>query len=120
VVAVLYDDPVSGYPRAYTRDDLPRISRYPPQSAGDAPQAAPSPRHYPFEGQVKLLGSVSGELGLRPYLEGLGHEYVVTSSKDGPDAELEKHLSDAEVYVTKVCSFSSRTAQLKPPRRAAC
>jgi len=28
-----------------------------------------------------LLGSVSGELGLRPYLEGLGHTFVVTSDK---------------------------------------
>jgi formate dehydrogenase len=81
----------------YTRSDLPRVTHYPTQTAGDTPQTAPSPHSYPYENQVKLLGSVSGELGLRPYLEKLGHEYVVTSSKDGPDAELEKHLHDAEM-----------------------
>ena len=31
----------------------------------------------------QLLGSVSGELGLRKFLEGLGHTLVVTSDKDG-------------------------------------
>jgi formate dehydrogenase len=39
-----------------------------------------------------LIGCVSGELGLRSYLEGLGHELIVTSDKDGPDSEFEKHL----------------------------
>jgi len=35
---------------------------------------------------------LSGELGLRPYLEKLGHELIVTSDKDGPDSEFENSL----------------------------
>jgi formate dehydrogenase len=29
VVAVLYDDPVHGYPKTYARDDIPKVERYP-------------------------------------------------------------------------------------------
>jgi hypothetical protein len=29
VVCVLYDDPVSGYPKSYPRDGLPKIEKYP-------------------------------------------------------------------------------------------
>lgn len=38
---------------------------------------------------------------MRKYLEGLGHELVVTSSKDGPGCELEKHLHDAEIVISQ-------------------
>ena len=41
------------------------------------------------------LGSVSGALGLTKFLE--GHDFVVTSSKDGPDSVFEKELPDADV-----------------------
>src|SRR3546814_4167599 len=47
------------------------------------------------------LGSVSGELGLRQYLESQGHTLVVTSSKDGPVSVLEKELADAEVVISQ-------------------
>lgn len=36
------------------------------------------------------LGSVSGELGLRGFLEARGHELIVTPDKDGPDSEFER------------------------------
>jgi len=29
VICVLYDDPVEGYPKAYARDDIPKLERYP-------------------------------------------------------------------------------------------
>ena len=29
VLAVLYDDPVDGYPKKYARDDVPKITKYP-------------------------------------------------------------------------------------------
>jgi hypothetical protein len=29
VVCVLYDDPVTGYPKSYARDDIPKLQRYP-------------------------------------------------------------------------------------------
>ncbi|RJL20606.1 NAD-dependent formate dehydrogenase [Paracoccus siganidrum] len=94
VVCVLYDDPIDGYPTSYARDDLPKIDRYPDG------QSLPTPKAIDFT-PGHLLGSVSGELGLRKYVESLGHEFVVTSSKDGPDSELEKHLADAEVVISQ-------------------
>lgn len=94
VVCVLYDDPVDGYPTSYARDDLPKIDKYPDG------QTLPSPKAIDFQPGT-MLGSVSGELGLRKYLESQGHELVVTSSKDGPDSELEKHLHDAEVVISQ-------------------
>ena len=62
VVCVLYDDPVDGYPKSYPRDDLPKIERYP------GGQTLPTPKAIDFK-PGKLLGSVSGELGLRKFLE---------------------------------------------------
>lgn len=94
VVCVLYDDPVTGYPTSYARDDLPKIDGY----AGG--QTLPTPKAIDFQPGT-LLGSVSGELGLRRYLESLGHELVVTSDKDGPDSRLEKELADAEIVISQ-------------------
>jgi formate dehydrogenase len=48
-----------------------------------------------------LLGSVSGELGLRKYLEGAGHTLIVTSDKDGPHSVLERELVDADVIISQ-------------------
>ncbi|PGH57149.1 formate dehydrogenase [Azospirillum palustre] len=94
IVCVLYDDPVTGYPTSYARDDLPKIDGY----AGG--QTLPTPKAIDFQPGT-LLGSVSGELGLRRYLESLGHELVVTSDKDGPDSRLEKELADAEIVISQ-------------------
>ncbi|MBK4216701.1 NAD-dependent formate dehydrogenase [Paracoccus caeni] len=94
VVLVLYDDPVDGYPSSYARDDLPKIDKYPDG------QTLPTPKAIDFT-PGHLLGSVSGELGLRKYLESQGHELIVTSSKDGPDSVLEQHLHDAEVVISQ-------------------
>jgi formate dehydrogenase len=94
VVSVLYDDPITGYPTTYSRSSIPSITRYPDG------QTTPNPKKSLGQ-EVKLYGSVSGELGLRDYLESLGHEYVVTSDKDGVNAELEKHLPDAEVIISQ-------------------
>jgi formate dehydrogenase len=94
VVCVLYDDPVEGYPRSYARDDLPKIDQYP------GGQTLPAPKAIDFKPGT-LLGSVSGELGLRKYLESLGHTLVVTSDKDGPDSVLERELHDAEIVISQ-------------------
>jgi formate dehydrogenase len=94
VVCVLYDDPVDGYPAAYPRDGLPHLDGYPDG------QTLPTPSTIDFTPGA-LLGSVSGELGLRRYLEGSGHELVVTSDKDGEDSEFDQHLSDAEVVISQ-------------------
>jgi len=51
--------------------------------------------------RLPLLGSVSGELGLRKYLASNGHTYVATSSKDGADSVLDKELEDAEIVISQ-------------------
>ena len=94
VLCVLYDDPVDGYPKSYARDDIPKIERYP------GGQTVPSPQGIDFT-PGELLGSVSGALGLRRYLEGLGHTFVVTSDKDGPNSVLERELPDAEIVISQ-------------------
>jgi formate dehydrogenase len=94
VLCVLYDDPVDGFPTSYPRDEIPRIESYP------SGQTAPSPHAIDFvPGQ--LLGSVSGALGLRSYLEGLGHTFIVTSDKDGPGSVFERELPDADVVISQ-------------------
>jgi formate dehydrogenase len=85
VLCVLYEDPVDGYPSSYARDAIPRIERY------DDGQTTPTPERIDFE-PGELLGSVSGELGLRRFLEERGHAFVVTSDKDGPDSVFDRHL----------------------------
>lgn len=100
VVLVLYDDPKGGYPKSYPRDDLPTITHYPDQF-GNPGQTTPSPTKSQVPQDGRLLGCVSGELGLRGYLEANGHELVVTSDKDGDGCELEKHLPDAEIVMSQ-------------------
>ncbi len=94
IICVLYDDPVTGYPTSYARDDLPKLECYPDG------QTLPTPKAIDFEPGT-LLGSVSGELGLRKYLESNGHQLVVTSSKDGADSELDRELHDAEIVISQ-------------------
>jgi formate dehydrogenase len=94
ILCVLYDDPVSGYPKTYARDGLPKLEQYPDG------QTLPTPSAIDFTPGA-LLGSVSGELGLRKYLEDLGHELIVTSDKDGDDSVFDQHLADAEVVISQ-------------------
>ena len=94
IVCVLYDDPIDGYPTAYARDDLPQPERYPDG------QTLPTPKAIDFRPGA-LLGSVSGELGLRKYLESNGHQLVVTSSKDGDGSVLDQELHDAEIVISQ-------------------
>ena len=62
IICVLYDDPVDGYPKTYARDDCPQPKIYPDG------QTLPTPKAIDFKPGT-LLGSVSGELGLRKFLE---------------------------------------------------
>ena len=94
IVCVLYADPVGGYPKSYARDDLPKIDRYP------GGQTLPTPKAIDFKPGT-LLGSVSGELGLRKYLESLGHTFVVTADKDGPKSVFERELLDADIVISQ-------------------
>ena len=94
ILCVLYDDPVAGYPTAYARDDVPKIERYP------GGQTTPTPKRIDFR-PGELLGSVSGGLGLRKFLEGLGHTFVVTSDKEGATSVFERELTDAEIVISQ-------------------
>jgi formate dehydrogenase len=94
ILCVLYDDPISGYPKSYARNDIPKIDHYP------GGQTAPTPKKIDFR-PGELLGSVSGELGLRKYLEGLGHTFVVTSDKEGADSVFERELPDADIVISQ-------------------
>jgi formate dehydrogenase len=94
VLCVLYDDPVTGYPRKYARDSIPHIDHYPDG------QKTPNPTAIDFT-PGQLLGSVSGELGLRKFLESNGHSLVVTADKDGPNSRFEKELIDADVVISQ-------------------
>ena len=94
VLCVLYDDPVGGYPSAYARDDIPRIERY-----FDG-QSTPTPERIDFA-PGELLGSVSGELGLRRFLEDRGHRLIVTADKDGPDSAFEQELPGADIVISQ-------------------
>lgn len=94
VLCVLYDDPVDGYPTSYARDNIPRIERYP------GGQTTPTPRQIDFT-PGQLLGSVSGGLGLRRFLEELGHQFVVTSDKEGENSTFERELPDSDVVISQ-------------------
>ncbi|HYE27259.1 MAG TPA: NAD-dependent formate dehydrogenase [Allosphingosinicella sp.] len=94
ILCVLYDDPDEGYPSGGPRAGLPRIEHYPDG------QTLPTPREIDFT-PGQLLGSVTGALGLRTWLEGEGHQLVVTSDKDGPDSEFERELADADVVISQ-------------------
>ena len=94
VLCVLYDDPVDGYPPAYARVEFPAIVRYPDG------QSTPTPERTDFRPGA-LLGSVSGELGLRSFVEERGHEFVVTSDNDGADSVFAQKLPEAEIVISQ-------------------
>ena len=97
ILCVLYEDPSQGYPKNstdYARATIPKISHYPDG------QSTPNPSNIDFmPGQ--LLGSVSGELGLRQFIEQRGHQFVVVSEKDGLGCAFEKELPDADVVISQ-------------------
>ncbi len=94
ILCVLYDDPTDGMPNSYAIDSLPKIEKY-----ADG-MSLPTPNAIDFT-PGELLGCVSGELGLRKFLEEAGHTLVVTSNKDGDNSEADKELVDADVVISQ-------------------
>ena len=94
VLCILYDDPKGGMPKSYPLSDLPKLEKYPDG------MSLPSPKGRDFT-PGQLLGCVSGELGLRMFLESNGHEFVVTNSKDGDGCEADKHIVDADIVISQ-------------------
>ena len=94
VLCILYDDPKNGMPQSYPLSDLPKLERYPDG------MSLPTPKGRDFT-PGELLGCVSGELGLRKFLENNGHDFIVTSSKDGDDCEADKHIVDSDIVISQ-------------------
>ena len=94
ILCILYDDPKDGMPKSYPLNELPKIDKYPDG------MTLPSPKGRDFS-PGELLGCVSGELGLRKFLEDNGHEFFVTSDKDGEGCEADKHLVDADIVISQ-------------------
>ena len=94
ILCVLYDDPKGGMPKSYPLGDLPKLDKYPDG------MTLPSPKGRDFT-PGQLLGCVSGELGLRKFLESNGHEFIVTNSKDGDGCEADKHIVDADIVISQ-------------------
>ena len=94
ILCVLYDDPKGGMPKSYPLSDLPKLEKYPDG------MSLPTPKGRDFT-PGQLLGCVSGELGLRKFLESNGHEFIVTNSKDGDGCEADKHIIDADIVISQ-------------------
>jgi len=94
ILCVLYDDPTDGHPTSYAREGIPTIEHYPDG------QTTPTPEAIDFT-PGELLGDVTGELGLRRFLEAGGHKLIVTSSKDGEDSEFDRALPEADVVISQ-------------------
>ena len=94
ILCILYDDPKGGMPQSYPLKELPKLDKYPDG------MSLPTPKQRDFA-PGQLLGCVSGELGLRKFLENNGHEFVVTNSKDGEGCEADKHIVDADVVISQ-------------------
>ncbi|MDR3407418.1 MAG: NAD-dependent formate dehydrogenase [Methylovirgula sp.] len=94
IICVLYDNPVTGYPKTYARDTIPVIKSYPDG------QTTPTPSAIDFT-PGELLGSVSGALGLKQWAKDNGHTLIVTSDKEGANSTLDKELHDADVVISQ-------------------
>ena len=94
ILCILYDDPTDGMPESYALDTLPKIEKYPDG------MTLPSPKAIDFT-PGELLGCVSGELGLRKFLEDNGHTLVVTSDKDGDHSAADHELVDADIVISQ-------------------
>ena len=80
ILCVLYDDPKGGMPKSYPVSSLPKLDKYPDG------MKLPTPKGIDFK-PGELLGCVSGELGLRKFLESKGHKLVVTQTKTQKDVK---------------------------------
>lgn len=92
IIAVLYNNPMNGYPKTYARDSIPKIECYPDS------QTPPTPKQVDFQPR-QLLGCVSGELELNKFIENL--VLIITSDKDGLNCILKKELPDADIVISQ-------------------
>ena len=106
ILCVLYDDPKKGMPKSYPLSSLPKLDKYPDG------MTLPSPKGIDFN-PGELLGCVSGELGLRKFLESNGHTLVVTSDKDAKGCKADKELVDADIVISLSLIHISEPTRLR-------
>ena len=94
ILCVLYDDPEEGMPKNYPLSELPELKKYPDG------MLLPTPKSIDFT-PGELLGCVSGELGLRKFLEERGHTLVVTSDKDGVNSVAAREIEEADIVISQ-------------------
>ena len=58
--------------------------------------------------EPRLLGTVENELGIRSWLESLGHTYLVSDDKEGPDSFLAREIVDVSLVAILMCGGCSR------------
>jgi len=56
--------------------------------------------HQAAREEPRLLGTTENKLGIADYLKSLGHEYIVTSDKEGPNSIFQRELATADVLIT--------------------
>ena len=94
ILCILYDDPKGGMPKSYPLPSLAKLDKYPDG------MTLPTPKGIDFN-PGELLGCVSGELGLRKFLESSGHTLVVTSDKDAKGCKADKELLDSDIVISQ-------------------
>ena len=94
ILCILYDDPKDGMPSSYPLKELPKLDKYPDG------MTLPNTKGRDFT-PGELLGCVSGELGLRKFLEDGGHTLVVTSDKDAEGCKADQELVDADIVISQ-------------------
>ncbi|EJU04435.1 NAD-dependent formate dehydrogenase [Dacryopinax primogenitus] len=50
--------------------------------------------------EPRLLGTLENRLGLSDWLQSLGHEFIVTDDKEGPESVFQKELPDTDILIT--------------------
>ena len=95
VLCVLYDDPKTGMPEKYARDDLPKIEKYPDG------MTLPSPKAIDFTPGEITWDVFQESWVLENFLEDAGHTLVVTSDKDGEGCEADRELVDADIVISQ-------------------
>ncbi|EJU04417.1 hypothetical protein DACRYDRAFT_76868 [Dacryopinax primogenitus] len=50
--------------------------------------------------EPRLLGTIENRLGIASWLKSLGHEFIVTDDKEGPNSVFQRELPDTDILIT--------------------
>ena len=80
-------------PQSYPLSDLTKLERYPDG------MSLPTPKGRDFT-QGELLVLCIKRIRTEKILKN-GHDFIVTSSKDGDDCEADKHIVDSDIVISQ-------------------